>query len=283
MARNISTIYQQMLDEKAKYSSLNDLDNTSNVAIWKTVMYVIAVVIAAFEQLQDVFKSELITLAETLPVGTRQWYAQKMLEYQEGYPLTYNRDSGKIEYSAVDESAMIIKVASCVSESDTVVIKVAKDDGNEGLTALTPTQITSVRAYINDFKFAGSIAKLISAPGDTLKLTANIKIDAVKINTLGQSTLDNTKYPVEEAIVNYLKTFSIEDFNSEFLLIKLTDAIQQVDGVKNVNISLAQAKASTFVNYTDILLTEFKTYNTESGYLVVDPTHLLSDNLTYTI
>lgn len=281
MARTVSVIYQQMLTEKLKYASLNTLTNTATTAIWRTIMYVISVVIASFEQLQDVFKSELLQIAALLPTGSTQWYAQKLLDYQAGYSLSYNRTTGQLVYPTIDTTSQIIIAATCKNESDTVVLKAAKSDGLNGLTNLTSQEILSVNSYINDFKFAGTITRFISLPGDWLKLSMAVKIDKTKINSLGQLVSDVTKYPVEDAIVNYLKTFATTNFDDEFLLIKLTDALQATDGVININYTLAEAMPQSDTTYLNILATEFKTYQTTAGYLIVDPTHSLRTNINY--
>lgn len=282
MARTISEIYQEMLDEKSKYSSLNNLNSTSQTAIWRSIFYVIAVVIASLEQLQDVFKTEITTLAKSLPVGTTKWYAQKALEYQEGYSLTYNRSTGAIEYSVIDTSAQIVKVASSVNENDTVVIKVAKYTDDElSLTALTQSQLTALSSYINDIKFAGTLTKVISLPGDLMRLNISVLIDKTKINNLGQSVTDTNKYPVEDVINQYLLDFSITDFNAEFALINLIDVIQKTDGVKNVNITSAKAKPYNATSFLDIFDTEFNTYQSNAGYIVIDPDYTLRNNIIY--
>lgn len=276
MARTVTQIYNEILAEKAKYASLNDLTNTRSTAIWRTIYYVIAISIAAFEQINDVFKTELIQSAETLPIGTKYWYSQMMLNYQEGYKLVYNRLTGRLEYPVVDEESRIIIGASCVNEADTVVLKVCKDDGTGILTNLTEQQQISVRDYINDFKFAGTITRLVSLVGDDLKISMKVKIDKNKINSLGQLVSDDTVYPVVNAINEYLFLLGTTSFDDEFLLINLTDYIQKVDGVINVVITNCECKPNLNSVYVDVLQSELQTYRTESGYL-----KLTESNITY--
>lgn len=280
MARNTQEIYQTILDEKAKYSSLNGLTNTASTAIWKTIFYVIAVVIATYEQLQDVFKNELLSSADNLQVGTRIWYAQQMLNYQEGYELIYNRLNGRLEYPITDEVSKIIVGATCINESDTVVLKVCKSSGST-LTNLDSTQISSVNYYINDFKFAGTNTRLISLPGDLLKLKLKVKVNQTKINVQGQSLLDITKYPVEDAINTFLYKIGTETFDNEFKIVDLIDSIQSVDGVTNVVITEAQSKPESEIIYINILLSEFETYQPNAGYLQIDPSQPLRTNIIY--
>lgn len=276
MARTVQTIYQQMLDEKAKYSSLNSLNNTRNTAIWRSIYYSIAVCISVFEQLNDLFKTELLQTAETLPIGTRYWYAQQMLNYQVGYKLQYNRETGRLEYPTIDEESRLIAGANVTSEADTVVIKVCKDDGTGILTNLTEQEIATCRSYIDDFKFAGTITRLISLPGDNLKLSFRVKIDKNKINSLGQLVSDDTIYPVEDAVSSFIYNFGTTSFDDEFLVIKFIDDIQMVDGVINVIVENCECKPASNTEYLDVLTTQFETYKTEAGYL-----QLTELNITY--
>jgi len=281
MARTINEIYDEMLLEKSKYSSLNNLSNTSSTSIWRSIMYVVAVIIALHEQLLDAWKTEMTTYAESLAVGTKEWYAQQLLLYQDGYNLEYNNRTGKLEYPIIDESARILVAGICINEGNVAVLKTAKDNGSGSLTGLTETEHQSVIEYIDDFKFAGTYTRLYSYNGDDLKLSLDVKVNTSKININGQSVLNSEVYPIEEAITNFLTNSAKENFDSTFRLINLIDAIQQVDGVTNLNITLAQAKPDTEVNYVDILLTQFKTYTSLAGYLKIDSTHSLRDNITY--
>lgn len=266
MARTVKTIYNEILTEKSKYTSLNNLSDTRDTAIWRTIYYVVAVAISVFEQINDVFRAEIIELADTLPIGTRFWYATQMRNYQEGYKLVYNRELGKLEYPTIDEESKIVRGASCINESDTVVLKVNREvDGV--LTNLSNTQAESCRYYINDFKLAGTITKLVSLPGDDLKIGVRVVINKNKINSLGQSVTDNSIYPVEVAISDFLYKFGTESFDDVFLLINLVDAIQEVDGITNVVVTQCEAKAHSGLNYINILNTELHEYITESGYL----------------
>jgi len=281
MARTVAEIHNEMLAEKAKYESLDSLDNNTSVSIWISIMYVVAIVIASLEQLQDVFKSELQELSETLPIGTTNWYAQKALDYQEGYSLTYNRENGGFEYDIIDDVSKINKVSSCVVESGNIIIKVAKDNGIGGLINLTLQEVNSVQSYFDTVKIVGPVLKVQSQEPDIMRLSLKIKVDESKINNLGQSVTDDTVYPVEEAINLYISSFSLTTFNSELLMISLIDEIQKVDGVINIKVNSAEAKAASSILFTDILDSDFNTYSSFAGYLVIDDAYTLRDNIEY--
>lgn len=281
MARTVTTIYNEMLAEKAKYSSLDSLTNSTSVAIWKSIMYACAVVMASFEQIQDVFKSELLEQASKLPIGTTKWYAQKALDYQEGYSLFYNRNNGGFEYQVVDETAKINKVSSCVSEGGNIVIKVAKDNGSGSLTNLTEPQIVQVYNYFQTIKVVGPLLKVLSLSPDLMRLNIKIKVDNTKINNLGQSVTSITTYPIEDAINLHIGSFSLQTFGSELTLLSIIDAIQAVDGVLNVKVNECKAKSAGDVVFTDVLANELNTYYSIAGYLTIDPSYTLRNNITY--
>ena len=81
---------------------------------------------------------------------------------------------------------------------------------------------------------------------------------------------------VETAIGNYLDSL---DFDGSFLLIKLVDYIQSVEGVEDILINEAKGKpfgASDFDVFNRV-------YNTVSGSLKIDPDNELTDTITYTV
>lgn len=281
MARTVTEIYNTFLSEKEKYSSLSGLTSTSTTAIWRSIYYAAAVVMGTAEQLRDVWESDMLESAATLPCGTPKWYAARLLEYQEGYVLEYNRTNGRLEYSTIDEEARIIKVATCESESDTVVLKCAKSDGGTGLTNLSVSEYIAVREYIDQYKFAGTIVSLISNPADLLQLSIKVKVDTTLITTDGYLVSNNTTYPIEDAINTFIKEYSLTNFNSTLQLSDLVDAIQKVNGVKTAVISVANAKPSGGVEYIDVLSTTLHTYKAEAGYCTIDPSYTLRDHITY--
>jgi phage baseplate assembly protein gpV len=278
MARTVNEIYNSILTEKLKYPSLNNLNSPSLVSIWSTIFYVVAVCIATSEQLRDVFNTNLQKTAATLPTGVNQWYAQTLLLYQDGYNISYDRTTGTVGYSTLDSSSQILTVATCESIDSNVILKTITKDG-----PLTPTQYQSVSKYIKDFKFAGPIVKLISDPGDLLQLAINVQIDPTIINISGQSISNQSVYSVEDAINNYLLTFQNTNFDSNLKLIKLIDAIESLNGVLNVVVTIANAKTYDGPFYSNILASPLNTYNSNSGWFQIDPSFTLRNNISYLI
>ena len=82
MARSISQIKQSMLDAKNADSTLSALTSTSQTAKWNLYYFIVASCIAIFEQLQDLFKTDLEAIASTAAPSTPQWTRNKVLKYQ---------------------------------------------------------------------------------------------------------------------------------------------------------------------------------------------------------
>lgn len=281
MADSVNKIYNDIVAEKAKYSSLDTLDSTSETALWKSIFQSVASEISVQQQLMDLYQSGLVSESSNLPTGTIKWYATKLLEYQEGYNLIFDKISNKVIYSTIDDSAKILKVATAEEEGQVIVLKTAKSDGGDGLAPLTAEELISVNKYINDFKFAGPTITLISTTPDVLALGMNVKVNKMLINNLGQSVSNTSLYPVEDIINSYLKSFQNELYNSEFKLISLIDAIQSVPGVLNVKITTANAHPNSSPTIVNILETDLETYKSNSGWFTIDPAYTLRNHIIY--
>ncbi len=82
MARSIPVIYQQLLAAKQAQSNLNDLSSSSQVSIWNLWLWITAVGQNLFEQLCDLFQTDIETLIANAPVFTPQWIAQMCKNFQ---------------------------------------------------------------------------------------------------------------------------------------------------------------------------------------------------------
>ena len=101
MANSIKEIYNQIIQEKERMSSLDalgydkdpavthadallaDLDSGSKVSIWRLWAYVVAVVIYFHEKMWDLFRAEVETKLKAIP-GTDIWLANECRKFQ--YP-----------------------------------------------------------------------------------------------------------------------------------------------------------------------------------------------------
>lgn len=281
MARTISEIKAEMIKAKESNPNLSGLTSTSATAIWSLIFYVAAASIAIFESLFDLFKSDITTRSKEIPTGTLQWYASESLKYQQGDALQLI--DGTIDYPNIDADKQIIKLASANEANGLVVIKVASLNGSGDAIPLTTAERQGFEAYWISKRFAGTAISVISQEADLLKAYYRIKVNQSIINPQnGESTTESNVFPIEAAINNFLKTFQGENFAGDMQVMRLTDAIQSVDGVVNVVANQIEAKPYTG-NYTDVLSNVDQTYTSAAGHIKIDPSFPLSSTINYTV
>ena len=299
MARTISTIYNSMIAEKETFSNLSSLlptgetnpaqslltqlTSTSKVAIWRLIFFVCAVAIWIHENLWDNFLLDITNIANSAIPGTAQWYIKTVKAFQFGDQLIWDGD--KFTYAVIDETKLVVDQCAIVLSTGVLYIKVAKL--NSGiLEPLSTSEETALKNYIEKIKFAGTQVSVINDTADLLQLAYTIYYDPLVIyynsddsgDALNGSLIsDPSVFPVNDAIINYIQ---ILDFNGIFQVSSLTDAIQAATGVKNVVANTVEAKYG-MIAYADILAIESQTYQSNAGYLAIDPTYPLTSAITY--
>lgn len=284
MARSIKDIYNQMAAEKAALSSLNGLlpsDTTtaytnllsqlssgSKVAIWRLLMYIVAVGHYIHETYWDYAKQEMEILAQKSIAGNLAWYRSEVNKWQFGHLLLWNNITFRYYYadttsqSAID--SRIIARSACVElftpDFKGVKIKVAKMVSSE-LIPLDQNELDSLQAYIDRIKFAGVETDVISQPADILKLTLNVYYQGVLDSTAVASA-------VELKIKEYISNL---DFNGIYYTIKMVDALQMIPGVNDVVVSNSQGKT-----YLGSFSSFVKQYEPESGWMILDDDSIIN-------
>lgn len=268
MARSVQDIQTEILQAKANEPALAELNSTSKVAVWRLWIYITAFVIHTLERIFDQHKKEVSEALSELKPHTARWYRNKALAFQYGFDLI--EDSDKFDNAGSTEeqitNSKIVKY-SAVTESDTesrLIVKIATEQGGE-LQPITAGQKASFEAYMNEIKDAGVRLTVISYPADKLQLSFKVVRNPLVLDEQGNNILIGTN-PVQEAINNYLKNLP---FNGELSLMKLIDAIQQVEGVEDL--ALLEATSSHFDgdNYTNYESIAIKTI-AKSGYFKVE-------------
>lgn len=250
-------------------------DSQFSKASLETALFtVISYSIWVLEGLFGKHKDWINKRAKEIRTGNTAWYASKSLEYQHGDALVWDDDTGVYSYASVDADLQIVKYARAVDLGAYVLMKVAKDgvDGPEKLD--DTTELTPFRAYINRLKFAGVDVVVVSRDADDLKVYYNIFYDPLVLNSDGSMLSNPSVFPIEDAIVNYARNL---DFDAMFGVTELTDQIQLVPGVISP-IFISAAGKSGAQPYTPI--TSY--YQSNSGYMAIDPAFPLNVTLTYT-
>lgn len=278
MARTIAQIQAEMDAEQALQTGLSGLDSPSQTAIYTLWKYVISASIWAHEKLWDLFKVELETIVNNAPVGTDNWVQSQAFKFQ--YSATNPQIVSLVNfvpsYSVVDEDLQIITRCSVKTLPNKVVsVKVAKSDPP---SALTSTELSSFRGYLDDVSFAGVQYNAVSLASDKLYLDAEIFYNGQYSSVISDTVI--------EAINTYLSNIP---FDGNVRVSALYDAIQNVAGVTDVIINdmAIRADATAFGSKTYLVqnnTTIYNKYPTFAGYVVEETTasNTFIDKLTFT-
>jgi hypothetical protein len=264
MARTIVEIQAAIIAEKESYSELDGLSTTSEVSIWRLWTYITAAAIWAMEILFDKLTAEIIDFISRNRPGTAAWYVEQAYKYQYGYELTIN-DLGQLVYETIDESAKVVKRAAIERLGNgQAVLKVANFVSGEAIPLTTPEK-TSFDAYVYRIMFPGSFIQTRSLPADDMNVYAQVYYNP-------EFTLADITTRTETAILDYIANVP---FNGYYKKIRLVDAIQLVNGVRDVKILNFEAKPNSASIFTPIDLQ----YNAQSGYAKIFTP--LSGSITY--
>jgi len=242
---------------------LSQLNTESQVGVNSLLTYTVAYNEWMTEQNIINFYNEINSLLSRVGYGQSQWLIDRILEFQLGDELLINTSTYELYYETVDTSKQIILSCSVEEVVPGILIKVRRKDTD----VLTTIELEQLKAYISKIKVMGQVTSTLSYEGDKLKLIGKIIYNA-------QLNMSTVKSEVESAINGYIAGLP---FNSTFITSKLIDTVMSVNGVRDFQITTLQAK-DYIKSYSNVV----NQYITTSGYLTIDPSFTLSDNLTYT-
>lgn len=284
MAKSIQQYYDDLIAEKQTFNSLNgltpvsdtnqqllqDLSSNSKVAVWRLMIWIFAFGSWVIDSLFDRHKAEVNEIVANAIPGTAKWLRSEIFKFQYGDSLQWI--DNKYQYAVIDPAKQIIKYCAVIEVGGQVRIKVAKDNNGQP-TPLTSAELTALTDYVNQIKFAGTNSAVTSNAADKLKLILKIYYDPQVLNPDGTLISDGATKPVENAVNNYLSNLP---FNGTLYVNRLMDAIQSAEGVVEPYITTIEA---TYGNLPYQPVTE--SYQADAGYLVIDPSYPLSNNITY--
>jgi hypothetical protein len=280
MARSTAEIKNQMVAEKNAQSSLSGFTSNSQTSRWGLFLWVVAQTINIFEQMMDVFKSEVEDIQASAKAGTQAWVRWMVQKFQYNATTTQvaqlNTSTLVVEYPVVNTAFQIItRVATQVTNNKTVLIKVAKSDPP---TQLSGAEQTSLQGYVALWGVAGVTYQIVNEPSDKIEIAGTIFYDG-QYNSVIQTA-------VEDALVNYLATL---EFNGIVSVQDVIDAIQAVSGVLDVNLSLIKVRRDSVSYASGTTLYSLSSgingvqYQSYAGYITEETTssHTFADTLTY--
>ena len=268
MARTIDYWHQYILTAKSGKPELAALNSTSKTAIFNHFAYVVAVVIAALDNLFDLHKQEVSNRISLEKAHRLQWYRDKALSFRYGQnliPESDQYDNTGLTENEIQER-LIVKQSAVTEVDGRIRIKVVTEENGE-YVQLDADQRAAFKQYINKVKDGG--VKIIdeSLPPDQLKLSIDVWYNPLVLRGDGSRVDGSDPAPVAKALRAFLKNLP---FNGEYANTRLSDALQKVDGVDLVNVKSCQAKYGLFP-FTSV----DEKYIPDAGYL-----ELTDENLT---
>lgn len=260
---------RSVLDETQ--TLMEDLSSTSKVAIWRLLLWVVAVAIWVHEGLWFVFKNEVDTILADKIAHTARWYQEASFKFQYGDSLAWT--GSQYQYLIYDINKQIIKRSAAVEVNGLLKLKVATETTAGQLVPLNSSQLLAFQNFWSKYKDAGVFIDIISINADLLHLAYSVYYDPAILNTDGSLIADNTQFPVVDAINNYLANL---DFNGKFSLEGCDAAIRAATGVIDFSRTLAQSKKENDI-YKDISIS-IVAY---SGYFEIDSAFPLTNSITY--
>jgi hypothetical protein len=275
--RTLNEIQESILLKKSQAASLNalavlttderqttaGLNSNSKAAIWRLWVYIQAFAIFVHEGIFEAHKKEIEALIALNKLHTAKWYKGKALDFQFGFDL------GELDYyqnfnvdDALVLNSLIIRQASVEEIGGTLKIKVAGESAAGVLQPITETEVRAFTQYMNLVRDAGTRLQIVSGQPDDLGLEIDIYFDPLVLDNNGLRLDGTNDEPVKEAINEFL--YNLE-FNGELILTKLTDFLQDVEGVNEPVIKSASARFG-LNPYQDIA----EYYIADAGYMVTD-------------
>ncbi|HRO76659.1 MAG TPA: hypothetical protein PLP27_10985 [Crocinitomicaceae bacterium] len=277
MARTIREIYDEMISEKetmtelsalqpniSSYQTLmNDLTTQSKVAVWRLIFFVVAFSIWTVEKLFDEHVTSVEKRIAELVPGTLFWYQSIALKFQIGHVLEWNAQKLVYEYAIADEDAQIVKLCAVSEAGGYLAMKLAKLDGDGNPEKLDAGELLAFKTdYMERMKYAGVFVNYISVDPDKLRLKLKVFYNPSVLAADGSLLSDNTKFPVNDTVNDYLK---LMPFNGIFNVTDLIDRLQKVNGVINPLFISASAQ---FGGYPFAPVADY--YQPNAGYMVMD-------------
>ena len=229
MSRTIKDIYNEAVAERNKRLELSEFKSDSKMSVMNGILWVVAAMIYSFEMLLDVFAVDITEAINGRVNGTPNYYANALLQYQQGDELIVREDGLAFGYAAVDETKRIITQVSYVESTDDqnidskLILKVAT--GTKGnLEAIPAEELVPINAYIGKLKFAGTRVEVISTKGDVLIPRLTVFYDGA----IPESEMyDAIEVQLKEYVMNI-------EFDAAVYVSRLTDAIRKAEHVTDV-------------------------------------------------
>ena len=221
----------------------------SALSIENMLFYSTAAGMYVLQELLTRHETDIADMLARQRAGSAAWYAWMARRFRLGQSLIAGSDlyddTGLTPAQITQMQIVTQASATEAADRSVLYLKIAK--GAIGsLTQLTPTEQDAFTDYIRLISYAGVRYEVINAPADDFRLWATVYYDPLVLNAQGQRLDGTAKTPVQTAIRHYLQALPFDGIYSNQAL---TDALQQVEGVRIFNIESAEAQRSNNVGF----------------------------------
>lgn len=209
----------------------------SKVSIENIIFYIVAVCIWSLEQILEISIGQQNEYIKQIKIHSFTWYSMYAKKFEYGLDLPW----GEVEYDNSGltaqqvEAMQVVKFASCSKTPGGLMVKIAGLDGSGNLVPIpngaggTADMFTPFKEYMFRISAAGDTLFYTNAEADDLKLELTVYYDPLVLDSTGKRLDGTADTPVADAIEAYVKGM---DFDGLLVPTFLTDALQQVEGVK---------------------------------------------------
>ena len=247
MARSIAEIKQTMTNAfmadatiRERYGlSENDTfdESFSAVSIENILFYIVAACSHVLEVIFDQFKADVDDKISRAVVASVPWYYKIAKEFQYGDALVFNEATQQYVYEQENEKKRLVKFVAVRDRGTSVEILASAEAGGQP-SVLSEDVLTAFKQYLNRVKIAGVVLSVRSLPADRIRISINatIHVDPLVIDRTGVRIADGS-YAVEDAVNAYVRNII---YGGTFNKTKLVDAIQNVEGVQDVELQICK-------------------------------------------
>jgi len=272
--QSTDAIFQELLAYKETQLPLSGLDTTitsetdlrielltdSKVAEWVLQLYNTAYHSRNVQTGMQSAIDEIIVELKKQRVPDPMWFIDKVKAFQYGDTIVII--DGIPGYATIDTAKQILESVTTSIRENSIYIKIRRVND----TLLSVPEVTALQGYISRIQYAGARIILENYEPDLIAIIMTVIYD-------GSKDLATVKANVETTINDYLANI---EFDSEIIVNKLIDKLQQVDGVIDPRIDEMSA-INTLGNPTIIK----HNYPTYAGYAKINPDKSFDTDVTY--
>ncbi|MFC5407999.1 hypothetical protein ACFPMF_01670 [Larkinella bovis] len=260
--RTTEEIMAEIDATQASIPELATLDSSSQVAFYRLLKRMWALLVQLVEKTVDDYKAKVEALLAEKTIGDLTWYQRQVFAFQFGDAVIVR--GAQVTYATIDPAKQIIKQAAVTEDpvSGRLAVKAVKQGPGNTLTALYPAELAALKQYMREVKFAGVALDVVSLDADELKLVCVAKVDPQVMKPNGESLTAPGTYPVADAIAAYLRALP---FDAVFSWTALTDYMQAQKGVKDFVVKQSFQRPSETGSWTAFE----RQFLTRAGHMVL--------------